>query len=270
MGLAYAGRISLLQLPIAGLGPDTPVLVLQPGTNELVALYTDRTKSHAAPNPTTALVLSTGSIFGDPGDVDLCVAEVRFPVTIPADPADVASGGGLPSWLMSGSGTPVNVVTPSQQGALYQDTTNGTLYEAIGASSDQWVALGGDGVTPLAKGIQQRGTGLYMVAIQNAWVTDAQFDPGIGNALVFHGAMDSADDGFQYLLLQLGSSGQFTWRWNADGSSQFPGPLKMANGNSLYNTAAVPDNAVGADGDWSFGADGHIYARSGGAWSLKI
>lgn len=63
----------------------------------------------------------------------------------------IISGGGaaLPAGLSSGivyqagAGSPVDVVTPTQQGAVYQDKMNGGLYLAIGATNTGWLALGG-------------------------------------------------------------------------------------------------------------------------------
>ncbi len=40
--------------------------------------------------------------------------------------------------------------------------------------------------------------------------------------------------------------------------------VTLPNGNTLFNTAAVPDNAVGVDGDWSIGADGNLYFKAAG------
>ena len=37
-----------------------------------------------------------------------------------------------------------------------------------------------------------------------------------------------------------------------------------------FRTAASPASTLGNNGDWSLGADGHIYFKSAGSWGLVI
>lgn len=43
----------------------------------------------------------------------------------------------------SGAGSPAGVVTPDAIGQLYVDTTNGGLYQAVGATNADWAQVGG-------------------------------------------------------------------------------------------------------------------------------
>jgi hypothetical protein len=70
-------------------------------------------------------------------------------------------GGSQPS----GAGSPVGVVTPSGIGSLYVNETDGTLYIASGATSADWVIVGGvtAGQTGEARGAGIDPTGRFIV-----------------------------------------------------------------------------------------------------------
>lgn len=57
----------------------------------------------------------------------------------PSGPAGVAPA----TVIQTGAGSPYGVVTPTQTGALYQNLTDGSLYSAQGATSLDWVSVGG-------------------------------------------------------------------------------------------------------------------------------
>lgn len=45
--------------------------------------------------------------------------------------------------IQTGSGSPYGVVTPTQTGSIYQNLTDGSIYSAQGATSLDWVSVGG-------------------------------------------------------------------------------------------------------------------------------
>lgn len=77
-----------------------------------------------------------------------------------AEESGSSSGGSLPS----GAGSPVGAVTPSGVGALYVDTTNGTLYIAAGVTSADWVLVGGvASQTGEATGVMKNTSGAVLL-----------------------------------------------------------------------------------------------------------
>lgn len=158
---------------------------------------------------------STGAVYQDVSTGDLWSA------TGPTNTDWVMMGGGaLPSWFQSGSGSPVGAVTPSQIGAIYQDTTNGGFYEALGATSADWFGAGGDipGLndgTVAGTGFNGSGTKLRLIGNTQVLIADIAAQAGTGNGLAWD---STGGDGAQTLKLILGSAGQFFWQWDAAGT----------------------------------------------------
>jgi hypothetical protein len=139
---------------------------------------------------------------------------------------DPAPGGGLPSWFQSGAGTPVGVVVPAQQGALYQDTTNGALFVATGPLAANWVLIGGYaqagggatyGITDAAglvfiSGTNNAGAGTVVL-------TDIDAANGSGNGVYW--TLPVAGDQHQTLVIALGNFDK-VFTFGADGSLECP------------------------------------------------
>jgi hypothetical protein len=149
----------------------------------------------------------------------------------------IGTGGGS-GQIQTGSGSPVGTVAPTAQGYLYQDTTNGALYAAVGATDADWVAVGGatDGTVP---GILGTSTATWFLCAPNgeAVMQDTDARGGTGNGIYWLG---TSPDGNQTAMIRTGSTGQFSWVWNADGSTTFPG-------FNLYVNAGDPSGVVSAN-----------------------
>jgi hypothetical protein len=170
-------------------------------------------------------------------------------------------GEGLPSWFMSGDGGPGGVVTPSQKGALYQDTTNGALYVATGETSADWFTLGGldfDGTSERGVVTEDEGT-VYVVGGPTEFATSLELTDYSHNNSVL---LQSTDDPDEAVRIQ-GSGGAY-WVFLKTGG------LKFASLAALRATSGAPTPETGADGDWSFATDGHIYFKTGGSWVQKV
>lgn len=154
--------------------------------------------------------------------------------------------GGLPSWFQFAAGSPLPAdqnVTPSQVGALYQDITNGGLYEALGATAADWFGVGGDipGLndgTAAGTGFNGSGTKLRLIGNTQVLIADVAAQAGTGNGLVWNA---TGGDGAQTLQLILGSSGQFFWEWDDAGVFTLGGdvdattlPLSAGASGTLY------------------------------------
>jgi hypothetical protein len=168
---------------------------------------------------------------------------------------------GGPEWLMSGEGSPVDSVTPVQQGAVYQDLTNGGLYLALGATDADWVAYGGvAGNVGEATGLIFNGANhdVYLLAgsrdeaaaflyIGSAW--EQWNGPGNGITLLY-----GQDEGNPSLAVQIktGIAGEFVGTLqDVDGRMIVPGLLRAEHGvmlatsdphiaGALWNNAGTP------------------------------
>jgi hypothetical protein len=172
----------------------------------------------------------------------------------------------VPAWLMSGEGSPVDSVTPVQQGAVYQDLTNGGLYLALGATDADWVAYGGvAGNVGEATGLIFNGANhdVYLLAgsrdeaaaflyIGSAW---EQWN-GPGNGLTF---LYGQDEGNPSLAVQIktGIAGEFVGTLqDVDGRMIVPGLLRAEHGvllatsdphiaGALWNNGGTPAISAG-------------------------
>lgn len=148
------------------------------------------------------------------------------------------AGGSLPSWFQSGSGSPVGAVAPAQINAIYVDvdaSTPGGIYKALGATDADWISIGGEADTAIP-GISTDHSGRVLLLSglgSSVVLTDVAAWSGIGNGLEWDG---NGADGAQQLFLRLGSTGQFTWTFGADGS------LEISEGGN-------PFFRVGPDGN---------------------
>lgn len=150
-----------------------------------------------------------------------------------------AAGGGGGSFPdFTGSGSPEGVRT-ANVGQSYVDSTNGALYwKRTGAGNTGWVA--GDNLTGSAGAIPQIGffggaANIIGSSAGGALISDQDAQSGTGNALTW---LTTGTDGQQRLDLLLGSTGQFDWSWNANGSTTFPGPISTKPTDSHTATAS--------------------------------
>lgn len=134
----------------------------------------------------------------------------------------------LPTRFQTGAGTPYGSVTPVSKGAIYQDTTNGGLWVAIGVTTTSWVIVAGapGAGGALAPGLSISPDGLFLALQSPAAdggisITDAFASAGSGNALFWN---SGAADGQQTLQLYLGPTANFIHTWNTDGTYALPAP----------------------------------------------
>lgn len=131
------------------------------------------------------------------------VAAVQF-----TDASDAPDGGG--GSIPSGAGSPAGSVTPAGIGALYIDSTNGALWIAIGATSADWIIVGGVAANHNPKqGVYTLGAINLVAAINaDAVITDALAAAGSGNGIYWR--TNSAPDGGQEMVVFVGAGGAFT------------------------------------------------------------
>lgn len=141
-------------------------------------------------NPVVGFFNTTGDTQQDATDgPSLVSALISYGLL---DPGSSWTGGSLPSWFMSGSGSPVGSVVPTQQGAVYQDTTNGALYEAIGVGDGDWIAVGGDADQTVV-GVSASGNSLVLLGGPSGgqlWLSDPTSWVGSANGLVYNAGSD--------------------------------------------------------------------------------
>jgi hypothetical protein len=174
------------------------------------------------------------------------------------------SGG--PAWLMSGEGTPVGTVTPVQQGAVYQDLINGTLYLALGATDADWVGLGAPGANGIGEnpGLLWNSSrdgyllvGRPDVPTSNLYMSSAwQQWNGPSNGLVFSFAVD----GGLSVGIRTGSTGDLT------------GTLQDNFGNMIVpGTITAKRRVLYADDHGALDiVDGIVTIRRSGAANLTL
>lgn len=161
------------------------------------------------------------------------------------------SGGGLPAWDMFGDGSPVGTVTPSQTGARYQDKTNGALYEALGATSADWVTVGGNGDNTVPGVTVTEDGQVVVVGTLNEGVslTDEAALAGSGNQL---GWVPGAADGDQTVAWQTGAIGvPNIGGIDADGNMTIAGWMTNGNTEASLHFATTDPNVgePGVEGD---------------------
>lgn len=167
----------------------------------------------------------------------------------------------LPFALASGQTSPSAAGTPVSVGGMFFDWTNGGLY--VGVSNyptntlQRWFQIGG--CAPYGQWNQGVSThnrdganssltladtfvlcygpsaGAVTISDTTAINTYATGGSGTGNNLGFYG---TGVDGQQYITFQLGSTGQFTWTFAANGSSSLPGTLTVT-GATTFNGLAT-------------------------------
>lgn len=160
------------------------------------------------------------------------------------------SGGGLPAWDMYGSGSPVGTVTPSQQGARYQDIDNGALYEAIGATSADWVTVGGNGDNTVpGVTVTEDGQVILIGALnEGTSLSDVGAIAGSGNQF---GWVPGAADGDQTVAWQTGALGEpKVGGIDQDGNVTSAGWVNIEGNGSLHFADEDPNTAeAGVEGD---------------------
>ena len=218
------------------------------------------TDGSTAVNPATELDFTSGAVVTDGG----------------GGVAQIAISAALPPWFQSGSGSPVGSVVPYAVGALYQDTANGALYEAIGATNADWVSVGGAGDESVGGVSTVNGTGFYLLSNGAAlFLSDVLGVNGSGNGLAW---TTSGVDGDQTLIVQTGGSGtplNGTIQ-DAAGNMTMPGQIDAAAlGPTIpyvtvqtgapagpYQTPLVFDTTAVTGG--LYGWDGSAYQKIGG------
>lgn len=217
----------------------------------------------------------------DPGlyqDDTTGIVYIRQPDGTLVDPTQ--GGGSQPAWDQSGDGPPLNTVTPEQTGARYQDTTNGALWVAFGATSADWVLLGGIAPGVTAYGIQE-GDGNNNIVDGNSIVIFARSGVSGGNVYLtdtaawnqeggstFNAAtwFANAGDGNQAFGLTLGSTGQFGHFWGSDGTYSFANALTGPTwGVGLDGAEYLKAISAPADGDVATGQRLQWYDDTTGA-----
>lgn len=148
-------------------------------------------------------------------------------------PAWVASGGGgsfPPSWITQGSGNPL-ATGASGPGVFYFDTSSPGLWVSLSSAVGAWIQIGGSngavasdsvggGVNVLTNGIEiytnvSLGSGDIFLSDTLANTPST----GSGNGV---GYFATGTDGQQSFSMFLGSTDQFDWDWNADGTQTMP------------------------------------------------
>lgn len=230
---------------------------------------------------------------------DLCL-DITTPALYQANGAAstswavVGSGGGGSFPDFTGSGSPEGVQT-ANVGQSYVDSTNGALYfKATGTATDTGWAVGSVGQQSTVQGaiLDENNEWVALIAPGvDSWaaiLTDADAMAGSFNGIYFnHGV---TGDGHQNVLVRLGPTGQFTWQLDedgsslfatgqsfaADGSTSFPGPIKVDAGASLFSNAGDPNGVVTAlaKGDvcfdtstpaiWEAAGAGTVWTQVGG------
>lgn len=162
--------------------------------------------------------------------------------------AQVAISGALPSWFQSGSGSPVGSVTPDQINAIYVDIdalTPGGVYQAFGATSADWVAIGG-AAAQTVPGVSLSNGALVLLAdvASSSYFGDVEGLNGTGNGVYWVG---NGADGAQILVLRTGPSGEFLGTLQDDAGNLKPGntidvsgiPTANPGPGLLWNNAGV-------------------------------
>jgi hypothetical protein len=142
----------------------------------------------------------------------------------------------------TGSGIPEGVQV-ANFGQWYEDTSGTTsglyLFQGTDGTSTGWIQV--FGTSDLIPGVTQQGTNTFLLVATNGLfkLSDVLGLTGSANGLTYSAG---AADGDQILELQLGSESSpdwpFTWSWNADGSTNFPGPISTAPIDSHTATTA--------------------------------
>lgn len=176
------------------------------------------------------------------------------------------AGGGASFPDFTGDGSPEGVVTGAP-GQWYQDTSptnsNGLYVQANTSSADTgWMQVGGYTSATFDAGTRVGGLTFYDTVPlllapsgETVGIMDVPALGGTGNGLYFN---SPGTDGDQYITIQLGSTGQYEWVLNADGTTDFPGGIVFpaGGGNAVVVSAfdGDPNGSVIADerGDFVF------------------
>ena len=125
----------------------------------------------------------------------------------PVDAHDAATKGYVDGKVLSGAGAPTTS-TVGTVGQIYEDTTNGKLYQctAVSGSSYTWaeVGAGGGGVTP----VQTTGTSTTDVMSQNATSSMVYADPGTDTIIKM--GSGSSEPGTQGILIGYGAYNNYS------------------------------------------------------------
>ena len=165
--------------------------------------------------------------------------EVRLSGTINGLPS------GTPLLAQAGAGSPVGAVTPTAQGYLYQDTTNGALYVAIGATSAGWIAVGGAnfGASPVGVSVTGQAAATATPKLlapsgvgQEAYIGDIDADQNNGDGFTWV----SGDAGTGTAKIQVGGATKL-FTFAADGSLSAPATV-TATGVATAAAAAAATN----------------------------
>lgn len=182
--------------------------------------------------------------------------------------ADLGGGGGGSFPDYTGSGSPEGVIT-ADTGESYVDTTNGALYWFSGADGDNTGWIGGSLIPgpPNVAGFFWDGFDGYTAVVGSigapSSLTDINALGGTDNRLVFQSGFAN-EDGLQNLKLQLGSTGQFSWAWAADGSTSLPGTITGTDSPFLVQGPSA-GTAILTTPDAVAGTTNGIYFNPGAA-----
>lgn len=167
MALSFAGLYTdTITYPSGAAAASIPVTVYVTGTQTLAALYTDRTKAVAGPNPVTSSALGNLSFYANPAEYDVWVAGAyAFTVLVGVDPADSGSGSNPNSASVGAdlTGTTNTLVTSTSLTAplpVAQGGTGSASQNFVDLSADQTVA-GIKTFTSVVRGVPPVGSSDY-------------------------------------------------------------------------------------------------------------
>lgn len=221
-----AGTATLASAPGPGTlpavtGSDFIVLIIEPGTVNEDIRYAQYSGSG------TSLTVGTAQ-EGTTGIAHTGVAWAHGPTA-----ADFASGGGsFPTY--TGTGSPQGVQASVSPSDSYLDTTNGGVYYAnnpLATSPNAWQAAVGAAdlttSTPVPGLILDTSIDYVSLLADGAQTAGVALTDTLALAGSFNGLYYGTDgfDGDQSLSIRLGAAGAFTWSFNPDGSTGFPGAL---------------------------------------------
>jgi hypothetical protein len=87
---------------------------------------------------TVAITESVTTVTDNTTNVGVTVSPSTVQVTLSTGPVTI---GGTTYSVATGSGSPLNVVTPAFAGQLYQDTATGFIYVSFTTNSSGWIEL---------------------------------------------------------------------------------------------------------------------------------
>lgn len=143
----------------------------------------------------------------------------------------------------TGADSPEGVVT-ADPGKTYVDTTNGAVYfKYLGSDENGWAAFGvvDEAVVPGFSVYPAQGSATIL-GEGNVQISDPAGFVGSGNCIQWNAG---GADGEQFVVIFLGSSGQFHWQFQPDGSTALPGVVSVAGALGVHGATPPAQSAHG-------------------------